>query len=48
MKVPEGLARHLNTIFDDDIYLVLVQLMYGLVQVARQYYKKFIKVIVMK
>ena len=35
MKVPEGLAKHLNTVFDDDTCLVLVQSMYGLVQTAR-------------
>ena len=27
MKVLEGLAKHLNTMFDDNIWLVLVQLM---------------------
>ena len=48
MKVPEGLAEHFDTVFDDNICLVLVQSMYCLVQAARQYYKKFIEVIVTK
>ena len=48
LEVPEGLAKHLGTVFDDDICLFLVQSMYGLVQAARQYYKKFVKVIAIK
>ena len=48
MEVPEGLAEHLETEFDDDACLLLVQSMYGLVQAARQYYKKFIEVVVLK
>ena len=48
MKVPKGLAEHLGTEFDDNACLLLVQLMYGLVQEARQYYKKFIDVVVSK
>ena len=31
MKVPEGVAEHLETEFDDDTRLLLVQSMYGLV-----------------
>ena len=46
IKVPEGMAEHLGIVFDDNICLVLVQLMYGLIQAAWKYYKKFIKVIV--
>ena len=48
MKVPEGYADHLKTEFDDDTCLLLVQTMYGLVQAARQYYKKIIEVMVTK
>ena len=48
MKVPEGLVENLNTEFKNDNCLVLVQAMYCLVQAARQYYKKFIDVMVTK
>ena len=39
MKVPEGLAKYLDTKYNNDDCLVLIQAMYGLVQAARQYYK---------
>ena len=45
-KVPKGLAENLETEFDNDACLLLVQSMYGLVQAARQYYNKFIDVVV--
>ena len=48
MKVPEGLSEHLETEFGNDDCLMLVQSIYGLVQAARQYYKKFINVMVTK
>ena len=48
MKIPEGYADYLETEFDDNTCLLLVQTMYGLVQAARQYYKKFIEVMVTK
>ena len=44
MKIPEGLAKHLNKKFKDEDCFLLEKSIYGLVQVARQYYKKFIKV----
>ena len=48
MKVPEGLAEYLDTKYNNKDCLVLIQAMYGLVQAARQYYKKFINVMVTK
>ena len=44
MKIPEGLDRHLNKNFKNEDCFLLEKSIYGLVQAARQYYKKFIKV----
>ena len=40
MKLPEGIGLFLEEKFDDDDALILVQAMYGLVQAARQFFKK--------
>ena len=48
MKIPEGLNKFLDTEFKADDCLLLLQAMYRLVQVAHQYYKKFIKIMVEK
>ena len=40
MKLPEGLDLFLEKKFDSDEALILVQAMYGLVQAARQFFKK--------
>ena len=44
MKIPEGLEEYLEKEFVKDDCFVLDKAMYGLVQAARQYYKKFIKI----
>ena len=46
MKIPEGLTEFLQEDFDQDDCFVLDKAMYGLVQAARQYNKKFIGVMV--
>ena len=46
MKIPEGLDVFLDKEFKTNDCLLLLQTMYGLVQAARQYYKKFIKIMV--
>ena len=48
MKIPEGLDVYLEKEFDDDDCLLLIQTIYGLVQAARQYHKKFVEVMVKK
>ena len=48
MKIPEGLDVFLDTEFQANNCLLLLQAMYGLVQAARQYYKNFINVMVEK
>ena len=40
MKLPEGIGLFLNKKFGSDDALILVQAMYGLVQAARQFFKK--------
>ena len=45
LKIPEGLDVYLENKFVKDDFFVLDKAMYGLVQAARQYYKKFIKII---
>ena len=40
MKIPEGLDMFLDTEFQADNCLLLLQAMYGLVQATRQYCKK--------
>ena len=44
IKVPEGLETYLDTMFGPDHCFLLNKAMYGLVQAARQFYKKFIKI----
>ena len=44
MKTPEGLDVFLDTEFQANNCLLLLEAMYGLVQAARQYYKMFIKI----
>ena len=46
MKIPEGLDVFLDTKFQANDCFLLLQAMYGLVQAARQYYKKIIKTMV--
>ena len=44
IKVPEGLETYLDTMFGPDHCFLLNKAMYGLVQAARQFYKKFIQI----
>ena len=44
MKIPEGLNEYTGKHYDDKECFVLNKAMYGLVQAARQYYKKFIEI----
>ena len=46
MEIPEGLNEFGKEKYDGDACFVLEKAMYGLVQAARQFYKKFIQVIV--
>ena len=41
LKIPEGLAEHTGKEVTQDYCFILDKAMYGLVQAARQYYKKF-------
>lgn len=44
LRILEGLDTYTNAIFDSDDCFVLKKTMYGLVQAARQYYRKFIEI----
>ena len=44
MKIPEGLKEYYDKTYDDDECFILDKAMYGLVQAARQYYKKFVDI----
>ena len=44
MKIPEGLSEYLGKNYETDKCFVLDKAIYGLVQAARQYYKKFIQI----
>ena len=48
MEIPDGLGIYLNKKFGRDDCLVLNRAIYGLVQAARQFYKKLITVLVGK
>ena len=46
MKIPEGLSIYSETVYDEEDCLILDRSIYGLVQAARQFHKKFISVLI--
>ena len=45
MKIPEGLSIHSDIEYSEEDCLILDRSIYGLVQAARQFHKKFISVL---
>ena len=43
MTIWEGLDRHVDQVFEDDDCVILDKSIYGLVQAARQFHKKLLR-----